>query len=82
MHDASPTLRTWLSEAPFSLTLSSGFFGFFAHAGVMTVLEDEGFVPSRVSGSSAGALVGGLWAAGVSASSASGGTWAANSLPL
>jgi NTE family protein len=67
MHDISPTLRTWLSEAPFSMTMSSGFFGFFAHAGVMTVLEDEGFVPSRVSGSSAGALVGGLWAAGVSA---------------
>ncbi|MDI1432097.1 patatin-like phospholipase family protein [Polyangium sorediatum] len=47
--------------------LSSGFFGFFAHAGVMTVLEDEGLAPARVSGSSAGALVGGIWAAGASA---------------
>ncbi len=47
--------------------LSSGFFGFFAHAGVMTVLEDAGLVPARVSGSSAGALVGGIWAAGASA---------------
>ena len=63
----TPTLREWLREGPFSMGLSSGFFGFFAHAGVMTVLEDEGLVPTRVSGSSAGALVGGIWAAGASA---------------
>lgn len=63
----SPTLRAWLAEAPFSMTLSSGFFGFFAHAGVMTVLEDAGLLPRRISGSSAGALVGGLWASGASA---------------
>jgi hypothetical protein len=31
-----------LSEALFTLGLSSGFFGFFAHAGVVTVLEEEG----------------------------------------
>lgn len=62
-----PTLREWLEEGPFDLALSSGFFGFFAHAGVMTVLEDAGLTPARLSGSSAGALVGGLWAAGVDA---------------
>lgn len=62
-----PTLRDWLREAPFALTMSSGFFGFFAHTGVLTVLEEEGLLPSRVSGSSAGALVGGGWASGVSA---------------
>lgn len=62
-----PTLREWLTEGPFALALSSGFFGFFAHAGVLTVLEDEGLVPSRVSGSSAGALVSGGWAAGIDA---------------
>jgi NTE family protein len=62
-----PTLREWLSEGPFTLTLSSGFFGFFAHAGVLTVLEEEGLLPARVCGSSAGALVGGLWAAGLPA---------------
>ncbi|HVU49070.1 MAG TPA: patatin-like phospholipase family protein [Polyangia bacterium] len=62
-----PTLRDWLSSAPFTLAMSSGFFGFFAHTGVMTVLEDEGLVPSRVCGSSAGALVTGLWASGVPA---------------
>jgi NTE family protein len=62
-----PTLRAWLAEAPFALGLSSGFFGFFAHAGVVSVLEEEGLLPARVCGSSAGALVGGLWAAGVPA---------------
>jgi len=60
------TLREWLSASPFTLAMSSGFFGFFAHAGVMSVLEEEQLLPARISGSSAGALVGGLWAAGVS----------------
>jgi NTE family protein len=61
------TLREWLRAQPFTLALSSGFFGFFAHAGMFSVLEDEGLLPARVCGSSAGALVGGLWAAGVTA---------------
>jgi NTE family protein len=47
--------------------MSSGFFGFFAHAGVVSVLEDEGLAPLRSAGSSAGALVTGLWSAGVDA---------------
>jgi NTE family protein len=62
-----PTLRDWLAEAPFTLGLSSGFFGFFAHAGVVSVLEEEGLLPARLCGSSAGALVGGLWGAGLPA---------------
>jgi NTE family protein len=45
--------------------MSSGFFGFFAHTGVLSVLEEEGLLPARVAGSSAGALVTGAWAAGV-----------------
>ena len=61
------TLREWLREAPFSLAMSSGFFGFFAHCGMMTVLEDEGLIPRRFSGSSAGALVAGSWASGLDA---------------
>ncbi len=61
------TLRDWLSDGPFTLVLSSGFFGFFAHAGIVSVLEEEGLSPARVCGSSAGALVGGLVAAGVPA---------------
>ncbi len=64
---ALPTLREWLREEPFTLTMSSGFFAFYAHTGFLSVLEDEGLVPVRVSGSSAGALVAGTWAAGVSA---------------
>jgi len=63
----TPTLRAWLKEALFTLVLSSGFFGFFAHAGVVSVLEEEGIRPERIAGSSAGALIGGLWAAGVPA---------------
>lgn len=62
-----PTLREWLREAPFALGMSSGFFGFFAHAGVLSVLEEQGILPNRVGGSSAGALVTGTWAAGVGA---------------
>lgn len=61
------TLRDWLSSGPFSLGMSSGFFGFFAHAGMLSALEEEGFSPVRVTGSSAGALVGGMWAAGMRA---------------
>jgi NTE family protein len=60
------TLRDWLQEGPFSLGLSAGFFGFFAHCGFVSVLEDEGIMPSHISGASAGALIGGLWAAGLS----------------
>ena len=51
------TLRTWLTEAPFTLGMSSGFFGFFAHAGVLAALEEQGLTPRAVAGSSAGALV-------------------------
>jgi NTE family protein len=62
------TLRDWLGEGPFSLAMSSGFFGFFAHCGLVRALEEEGLFPARVTGSSAGALVGGLWASGLGAS--------------
>lgn len=61
------SLREWLADSAFSLTMSSGFFSFFAHTGFLTALEDAGFTPSRISGSSAGALVGAAWAGGVDA---------------
>ena len=61
------SLRSWLKRSPFTLCLSSGFFGFFAHAGVVSVLEEENLLPSALSGSSAGALVSGLWSSGTSA---------------
>lgn len=57
----------WLRTEPFTLLLSAGFFGFFAHAGLLAALEDAGLVPQRIVGVSAGALAGGLWAAGKSA---------------
>lgn len=58
-------LGDWLDEKPFTLSLSSGFFAFFAHMGMLAAILDAGLRPSRVTGSSAGALVGGCWAAGV-----------------
>jgi NTE family protein len=64
---AEPTLRAWLAAEPFTLAMSSGFFGFFAHGGMLSVLEDEGLLPRAITGSSAGALTGGLWAAGLGA---------------
>ncbi|HQY60242.1 MAG TPA: patatin-like phospholipase family protein [Polyangiaceae bacterium] len=57
------TLGEWL-EAPFALAMSSGFFSFFAHTGVLGALVATGAAPTRVSGSSAGALVTGAYAAG------------------
>jgi NTE family protein len=59
------TLGDWLGERPFALALSSGFFSFFAHTGMIGELARRGFAPRSVSGSSAGALVGGAWAAGL-----------------
>lgn len=59
-------LRDWLKAEPFTLSMSSGFFSFFAHAGMLSVLEQEGLFPSKVTGSSAGALVGACWASGCS----------------
>jgi len=64
---AAPSLREHLREGPFALAMSSGFFSLFAHTGFFMVIEDEGLLLLRVSGSSAGALVTGAWAAGVDA---------------
>lgn len=58
-------LLDWLHQEPFTLSLSSGFFGFFAHTGLLTALEEERLIPQRITGSSAGALAGSCWAAGI-----------------
>jgi NTE family protein len=63
---STPTLRAWLHDGPFTLSMSSGFFGFYVHAGAFTALADAGLAPRAVTGSSAGALVTGLYAGGVS----------------
>lgn len=59
------TLGEWLAEAPFGLVMSSGFFSFFAHTGVLQALAARGLAPAHVAGSSAGALVTGAYAAGL-----------------
>lgn len=64
---STQTLADWLAAEPFTLALSAGFFGFYAHAGVIEALEESGLRPNRVVGSSAGAIAGGVWAAGVPA---------------
>jgi NTE family protein len=59
------SVADWLGAEPFTLVFSSGFFGFFAHAGMLRALERAGIRPAGVGGSSAGALVAGLWGAGL-----------------
>lgn len=59
-------LRDWLNAEPFTLTLGSGFFGFFAHAGVLSALVEHGHEPARLTGASSGALVAGCYASGLS----------------
>lgn len=59
------TLESWLSEGPFTLALSSSFFGFFAHCGFTSVIEEAGFRPNKITGASAGALIGGALASGL-----------------
>jgi predicted acylesterase/phospholipase RssA len=49
-----------------ALCLNSSFLGYFAHAGFLRALTELGVRPVAVSGASAGALVAGLFAAGVS----------------
>jgi NTE family protein len=59
------TLGDWLSQKPFALAMSSGFFSFFAHTGMLRTLTASRLAPRTVAGSSAGALVGGAYAAGL-----------------
>lgn len=56
----------WLKAEPFTLVMSSGFFAFFAHTGMLQALLSLGARPQALAGSSAGALVGGAFAAGLS----------------
>lgn len=60
-------LGDWLAQQPFALAMSSGFFSFFAHTGMLESLLRAGIRPRLVAGSSAGALVGGAYAAGLDA---------------
>ncbi len=51
-----------LSRRRVGVSLSSGFFGFFAHAGFLAALAEVDVRPRAVTGCSAGALVGALYA--------------------
>lgn len=53
-------LKDILKEEPIPVALSAGFFGFYAHLGFMEALKAEGIEVSMISGSSAGALTGGI----------------------
>jgi NTE family protein len=48
-----------------AVCLASSFCGYHAHAGFLNELDRCGWRPGRIAGSSAGALAGGLWAAGI-----------------
>lgn len=48
-----------------AVCLSSSFFGYYAHLGLLAGMEDLGLRPGRIAGASAGAMAGGLWAAGL-----------------
>jgi NTE family protein len=57
------SLGEWLAEEPYTLACSSGFFGFYAQSGVISVLHEEGLAPAATRGSSTGALATAMWAA-------------------
>ena len=63
-HANNRTLKDWLQSEPYTIALSSCYFGFFAHIGVLSALEDHHVLPAKLSGSSAGALAGSMWASG------------------
>jgi NTE family protein len=49
------------------VVFSSGFFGFFAHAGCLSALEELGIKPAGYAGTSSGAILAAFAAAGLSA---------------
>ena len=69
---AAPSLAETLQGKRVGLALSAGFFGFYAHAGMLAALEQAGLAPAAVSGSSAGAMIGAMFAAGVDAADVAG----------
>jgi len=56
--DAPPTRRI-------AVALGSSFLGYFAHAGFLVGMQERGIQPVAISGSSAGAIAGGLYAGGL-----------------
>jgi NTE family protein len=58
-----PSLGEWLAEEPYTLVLSSGFFGFYAQSGVISALCERELTPIATRGSSTGAIATAMWAA-------------------
>lgn len=52
---------------PFGIALAGGGIRGAAHVGVLLALEEAGFKPSSIAGTSAGGIIAGLYASGVSA---------------
>jgi NTE family protein len=50
---------------PLAIVFSSGFFGFFAHAGFLAALRQRGIVPAAYGGASSGAIVAAMAASGM-----------------
>ncbi len=65
-HRGRPLRREGRAQPRLGLALSSGGARGLAHVGVLQVLEEEGIEIHAISGSSMGAYVGSLWAAGFS----------------
>ncbi len=63
----SPTGLMRQARPRFALALGGGAARGFAHVGVIAVLEQEGFIPDLIVGTSAGSLVGALYASGFNA---------------
>ncbi len=59
------TVEAPSAKARFALVLSGGTLRGFAHIGVLKVLEENGIRPDLVVGTSAGSLVGALYASGM-----------------
>jgi len=64
---AGPADSTDVRDPVIGLALSGGSAKGLAHVGVLQVLEDVGLVPDLITGTSMGAIVGGLYAAGYDA---------------
>ncbi len=72
MPSAAPSVPTGPASAPtpaikIGIALGGGAAKGFAHIGVINVLEANGFAPAVVAGTSAGSVVGALYASGMSA---------------
>ncbi|QIL69422.1 patatin-like phospholipase family protein [Diaphorobacter sp. HDW4B] len=65
----SPTTTTTTATAPIKigLALGGGAAKGFAHIGVIKMLEANGFTPAVISGTSAGSVVGAMYASGMNA---------------